>query len=872
MTETVTLLRSAGPRMSKHWNADGTIAPYDKAQAFTLTEREVSDVESLSTVLADVESDPRACVVRGKWKGVVRASADDGADYTPGKVRRAIAQFDDRPLHVVMIDVDKFEPLSCDPVAMPEVAISEFILCCLPGCFWARSHHWQLSSSAGSAQARKDGFLKAHLWFWLDEPLDSDTLRAWGKTVPGVDVALFNRVQVHYTALPTFAPGVVDPVPRRSGFTDGLAGDTVPLRVDAAVLAEAAQTSATQRHVVLRGVVESDPIARALSDAGLVLSQARSGELNIVCPFVGEHGDGTGGAETSTQYFPAHTRGYAKGNFKCLHAHCVDRKRGEWLGRLGLDEDGSALNADDFGAVPEDDETEAIGGAEAIWNRDALPPLTVESDDVGSIPDAKHLCTDQANSNRVIKRFNGRVIVAGGAWYYWSGSRWREGDRGAYTNACKLSAIVRSEANAWRAKTASDDAEKKKNDAIAEGLDKWSTKCEMKATIEAAIGLVKKTISVDVAALDRDPWLLNCLNGTVDLRTGELRAHRPADFITKLAKVKYRADAQALMWERVLAQITLEWSLWGDAGGPLAAFLQRWFGYCATGIVREQVFVVHHGDGSNGKSTVLDVMAAALGDYAGAAAPGLLSASRNERHPTEIADLHGKRMVTAHETGEGCVLREDFIKQATGGDVLKARVMRGDFFDFAPTHKLQLLTNHKPIIKGQDAGIWRRVLLVPYLARFGSGAALAAGDAHFPKDLGLMAKLLSVDELEGVLAWVVRGAVIWAAEGLQPPDSVLSASRSYQGEQDRIGAFVREYCETGAECHEPLSGGMGGGLYPAYVGWCKEGGILALSRQRFLQELERAVPNFAKRDEKHTTGELRRTVTMIYGLQLLPAE
>jgi putative DNA primase/helicase len=880
MTDTLSVLRHSHARMSKHWNADGTLTPYDEAKHFTLTERQVCGIGDLSELLTELEDDPHAFIIRGKWVGPSRAAEQDAANYKPGKVRRALAQFVDQPLHTVLVDVDRFEPISCDPVEMPEVAITEFIESCLPVAFWSRSLHWQLSSSAGAPETA--GVLKAHLWFWLETPQDCDALTAWAKSVPGVDVALFRVVQVHYTALPTFAPGVADPVAMRSGFIEGLAGDAVPLVIDRAALAAAgfgAVGSSTQRHVVLRGVVSADPVAQALADAGLIKSQLRGGELNIECPFVDKHTGGAGGAETSTQYFPAHTHGYAKGNFKCMHAHCQDRRRIDWLAVLGLDADGRPLGseADDFDAVPDDagDTVGGAGGAVGVGARSGggnADAPRMGDDGLGTVPDAKHLCTDQANANRLVARFKGRALVAGGEWYYWDGTRWKAGERGVYTNACELSKIVKQEAAEWRVKTADDGPDGARNLKIAEALDKWSAKCEMRATIESAIALVKKTISVDVGELDRDPWLLNVANGTVDLRTGVLRPHRPADFITKVSRVRYVAGARSVEWQRVLSQITLEQGHWGDTGGPLFAFLQRWFGYCATGLVREQVFVVHHGDGSNGKSTVLDVMAAVLGDYASGAAPGLLSASRGERHPTEIADLAGKRMVTAHETGEGCVLREDFIKQATGGDVLKARVMRGDFFDFKPTHKLQLLTNHKPVIKGQDGGIWRRVLLVPYLARFGSSAALAAGDAHFLKDVDVMGKLLGAEALEGVLAWVVAGAVAWAAEGLQAPESVLSASRSYQSEQDRVGTFLRECCEFGAEYHEPLTSSMGGGLYSGYVGWCKESGIFALSKQRLLQELERAVPGFAKREEKLTFGSKRRAVTMLYGLRFMPDE
>lgn len=211
-----------------------------------------------------------------------------------------------------------------------------------------------------------------------------------------------------------------------------------------------------------------------------------------------------------------------------------------------------------------------------------------------------------------------------------------------------------------------------------------------------------------------------------------------------------------------------------------------------------------------------------------------------DKHPTEIADLFGRRMVTAHESGEGGYLREDFIKQATGGDKIKARFMRMDFFEFHPTHKLQLLTNHKPIIKGQDNGIWRRVLLVPYEARFASSEEVNAGRAHFVKDTKTAEYVKA--ELPGILAWIVKGAQAWYQDGLQEPDSVLAASKDYQTEQDRVQQFVNECCVTGKGKLGTLTGPFG--IYEAYRKWCLEGGIQAVSRRKLTQELERVVFHF----------------------------
>jgi putative DNA primase/helicase len=478
------------------------------------------------------------------------------------------------------------------------------------------------------------------------------------------------------------------------------------------------------------------------------------------------------------------------------------------------------------------------------------------------------------------------VLVAAGKWHVWDGRRWVADEADVYRFACGLSRIIADEARevVAKAKRASEDdgSSKRVEDAqkTAEVLLKWAVKSEMKGAIEAAVGLARKMLSVDAELLDADPWLLNCANGVVDLRTGVLGPHDASLLMTKMCPVEYVPGARSTLWERVLSDVVL-----GDTA--MLGFLQRWFGYCATGLTHEQVLVVHWGDGSNGKSTVLGTLGKVLGDYAGTAAPGLLaSADRSESHPTEIAALRGRRMVTAHESREGVHLREDFVKQATGGDRLSARFMREDFFEFDPTHKIQLLTNHKPTIRGQDRGIWRRVCLVPYRAMFGTAEQVRSGEATAVKDETTAALLAGEAELRGVLAWLVRGAVAWAQDGLRQPDAVQTATATYRGEQDRVGQFLLECCDVALEgapgsvswaaaggghvWFEPLTNGMGG-LYFAYSGWCKESGFYALSKKRFTEELKRARPllHFSEGKVAVSDGP-RRKILRIEGLKLLP--
>ncbi len=255
-----------------------------------------------------------------------------------------------------------------------------------------------------------------------------------------------------------------------------------------------------------------------------------------------------------------------------------------------------------------------------------------------------------------------------------------------------------------------------------------------------------------------------------------------------------------------------------------------------------------------------------LGEYSHTAPRGLLTAANgDDRHPTEIAGLFGRRLVTAAESEDNAKLRESFVKQATGGDRLTGRYMHKDFFSFRPTHKLQLLTNFKPVIRGSDYGIWRRLLLLQYEIKFGTAEDVEAGRATRLRDPTLKEALLA--EREGIFAWLVQGAIEWYRDGLQPPASVLEASEAYRIEQDRVGQFVHECCALEPETWSPFSDPLMG-LYPAYSGWCRDSGYQALGLKRFVDELQRIVPRFRKAERKLNINGIRKTVNGAFGVRV----
>jgi putative DNA primase/helicase len=237
----------------------------------------------------------------------------------------------------------------------------------------------------------------------------------------------------------------------------------------------------------------------------------------------------------------------------------------------------------------------------------------------------------------------------------------------------------------------------------------------------------------------------------------------------------------------------------------LIRYLQRIFGYALTGDTREQCFFILHGVGANGKTTMTTAMANAVGGYAQHTPTETLLVKRNDTIPNDIARLHGTRLVTAAEADFDRRLAEALVKQMTGGDKMTARFLHGEFFEFTPTFKVFLAVNHKPVVRGTDHAIWRRIRLVPF--------EVTIPDAE--QDKALPEKLES--ERAGLLRWAVEGCLAWQREGLEPPKAVTEATADYRDEMDAVGAFLDECCtrDPGAETTAAR-------LFERYSEWCEE--------------------------------------------------
>jgi putative DNA primase/helicase len=362
-------------------------------------------------------------------------------------------------------------------------------------------------------------------------------------------------------------------------------------------------------------------------------------------------------------------------------------------------------------------------------------------------------------------------------------------------------------------------------------------------------------IPISHEALDTHIYLLPVENGVVDLKTGALLPHDPSYLFTRRMPVVFDPQATCPNWERALYTMM---------GGPIApdspddsvavledrykqhvratrlvAFIQHAIGMSLTGDVSEHMLVIFWGSGRNGKGVISEVLLSMFKSFGTKATQELLMQNRFDAHPTELTDLFGRRLVIASESDKNRKLNLGFVKEATGGDTMKARRMREDFWEFHPTHHIFLSTNHKPVIEEDDA-IWERIYLVPFERKFENPARLTEQQQQDPntpiRDTQLKNKLLA--ELPGVLNWALQGCLAWQRDGLYVPSEVLAATDEYRKEEDVIARFVEE------ECHILDSDSVrvtAKNLFGAYKRWATANnqGRERLSQKKFKAGMEK---------------------------------
>ena len=389
-------------------------------------------------------------------------------------------------------------------------------------------------------------------------------------------------------------------------------------------------------------------------------------------------------------------------------------------------------------------------------------------------------------------------------WLAWLENRWAKDGTGEVERRAKETVY-------FMYTEASLDPDEKKR----KKLTNWARKSESEHHIRAMISLAKTEAGIPVTPdqLDTHAWMLNCLNGTLELKTGQLRPWRREDLITKIVLSEYLPEAGCPTWEKFLARIT-------KGNKNLMTFLQRVAGYAATGDTSEQVLFLLWGTGANGKSTFLECLRALFGDYAKTSETTTFLAKPFDSVRNDIARLAGARFVSANEVELGRRLAEGLVKQLTGRDTISARFLFAEHFEFRPQFKLLMAVNNKPVIQGTDDAIWRRIRLIPFMETI----PLKEQDKRLPEKLE--------KELPGILAWVVRGCQQWQREGLMEPDEVLKATESYREEMDVLRRFIEECCTEG-----PLMAVSAGELYDSYRQWCKKNDEEAVSKKEFGRRL-----------------------------------
>jgi putative DNA primase/helicase len=422
--------------------------------------------------------------------------------------------------------------------------------------------------------------------------------------------------------------------------------------------------------------------------------------------------------------------------------------------------------------------------------------------------------TDLGNGERFVARhgLNVYYCTPWKKWLTWNGKRWQLDNsqqvkkwarmtvRSLYTEAKKLLDRIKH----------TEDKKKKKTLAkLHTALVQHAIKSEHEARVNAMINLAQMDVPILPEHLDPDPWLLNVINGTVDLHTGTLHTHQRADLITKLIPLVYDPAASCPRWEAFLARIF--------AGKQeLINFIRKAVGYSLTGLTIEQCFFLLYGIGANGKSTFLDTVRRLLAEYAEQASFQTFLRQEHETIRNDLAKLRSCRFVAALEMEEGKRLAEVLIKSLTGGDALTARLLFSEYFTFVPQFKIWLAANHKPEIRGTDLAIWRRVRLIPFTEVI----------PDYEQDKTLAAKLQ--EELPGILAWAVRGCLAWQSEGFTAPEVVIAATAAYREESDVLGEFLAEQCLQKPELQVPAAN-----LYARYQEWIKASGEAELSQKAF---------------------------------------
>lgn len=434
---------------------------------------------------------------------------------------------------------------------------------------------------------------------------------------------------------------------------------------------------------------------------------------------------------------------------------------------------------------------------------------------------------DMGNAERFVDLFgeNVRYCYTEKKWYFYNSMRWSVDNLGVILRmADRCVEAMKAEAKLYL------QADEESGGDMAKKFEKHMKSSRSNKSKKAMLNEIEHHLPILPIQMDRYKMALNTPSGIINLKNGDVKAHNPEYYFTKITSVDCAEAADCLRWLAFLDDIFA-----GDK--DLIRYIQKAVGYSLTGSTAEQCAFFLYGTGRNGKSTFIDVIRDVFGDYAANIQPEtiMVKSSQSNAINSDIARLKGARLVTSVEPNEGVRLNEGLLKQLTGDDTVTARKLYSEEFEFKPEFKLWMATNHKPIIRGTDTGIWRRIHMIPF-------------NVQIPEDKvdkNLTHKLKA--EMTGIFKWCIDGCLMWQREGLQMPAAVLKSVREYRREMDVISAFIEDKCTLEGTVQASM-------LYAAYASWADSNNEYCMSNTKFSTELAKRFEKIKGRNYNYFTG------------------
>lgn len=424
--------------------------------------------------------------------------------------------------------------------------------------------------------------------------------------------------------------------------------------------------------------------------------------------------------------------------------------------------------------------------------------------------------TDTGNAHRLQDKFGSiiRYSYNRKKWFFWTGKVWHIDDSGEIK---KLADIICEDIKR--------EAFQEQDEKTQMDLLKWANKTSSSKGKEAMIKECQHLSGIPVGQDDLDAYAdyINCRNGIINLRNGELLPHDSSFMMSKICGTDYdQSGKEPKLWLKFLDDVT-------NGNKELQEYIQRSVGYSLTGNNSEQCAYFLYGVGNNGKSTFLDVISNLLGGYSSNVQPETIMMKKwgNDSANSDIARLKGARFVTSEEPTEGVRLNEGLLKQLTGGSKVTCRFLYGDEFEYTPEFKIWVATNQKPVIRGTDVGIWRRIKLIPFEVTIPKDKV----DKDLPKKLRA--------EYPQILKWAVDGCIKWRESGITEPECIQEAVKEYKQEMDLLAGFLEQCVEIDYDCKDKVPARD---LFRAYSRWAKENNEYEMSSKKFFTEIGKKLP------------------------------